>query len=124
MAMLDRFAAAGVGVSIDDFGVGLSSLAYLKQIRGEELKIDRSLAAQVDRNPRDALIVRSTIELAHGLGLKVTAEGVETEACLAALSEMGCDLVQGYVIARPMPLGELMTHLVEVGGGRQQGSAA
>jgi EAL domain-containing protein (putative c-di-GMP-specific phosphodiesterase class I)/GGDEF domain-containing protein len=124
LAMLDRFAAAGIAVSIDDFGVGLSSLAYLKQIRGEELKIDRSLAATVDVSPRDALIVRSTIELAHGLGFKVTAEGVETEPCLTALTGMGCDLAQGYLIARPMPLHELMTYLTQAGGGRRQGSAA
>lgn len=124
LAMLDRFAAAGISVSIDDFGVGLSSLAYLKQIRGEELKIDRSLAGAVDESPRDALIVRSTIELAHGLGFKVTAEGIETEACLSALTGMGCDQAQGYLIARPMPLGELMAMLAEAGGGRSQGSAA
>lgn len=124
LAMLDRFASAGIDISIDDFGVGLSSLAYLKQIPAQELKIDRSLAGAVDQSPRDALIVRSTIELAHGLGLKVTAEGIETDECLTALTAMGCDLAQGYLLARPMPLHELMTFLTAAGGGRQQGSAA
>ena len=75
LAMLDRFAEAGIAISIDDFGTGLSSLAYLKRIRGQELKIDKSLVEGVTESQRDALIVRSTIDLAHSLGLKVTAEG-------------------------------------------------
>jgi EAL domain-containing protein (putative c-di-GMP-specific phosphodiesterase class I)/GGDEF domain-containing protein len=113
LEMLDRFAAAGVAISIDDFGTGLSSLAYLKRIRGQELKIDKSIVQGVTESQRDALIVRSTIDLAHSLGLKVTAEGVETEACFALLSAMGCDRAQGYLIAKPMPLKELLTFLDE-----------
>ncbi|HEY8614850.1 putative bifunctional diguanylate cyclase/phosphodiesterase [Phenylobacterium sp.] len=117
LAMLDRFAAAGIGISIDDFGTGLSSLAYLKRIRGQELKIDRSIVEGVTESQRDALIVRSTIDLAHSLGLKVTAEGVETEACFALLSAMGCDRAQGYLVGRPMPLHELLAYLGQTDAG-------
>jgi len=111
LQMLDRFAEAGISISIDDFGSGLSSLAYLKQIRAHELKIDKSIVFGVTESQRDALIVRSAVDLAHGLGLKVTAEGVETEAALAILTAMGCDNAQGYLIARPQPLKELLTFL-------------
>ncbi|MFL5295244.1 MAG: EAL domain-containing protein [Phenylobacterium sp.] len=111
LAMLDRFAEAGIAISIDDFGTGLSSLAYLKRIRGQELKIDKSIVQGVTDSQRDALIVRSTIDLAHSLGLKVTAEGVETSACFSLLSAMGCDQAQGYLIAKPLPLKELLTFL-------------
>jgi diguanylate cyclase len=113
LAMLDRFAEAGIAVAIDDFGTGLSSLAYLKQIRGQELKIDKSIVQDVTESQRDALIVRSTIDLAHSLGLKVTAEGVETNACFSLLSAMGCDQAQGYLIAKPRPLKELFEFLQE-----------
>jgi EAL domain-containing protein (putative c-di-GMP-specific phosphodiesterase class I)/GGDEF domain-containing protein len=111
LAAIERFAAAGVAISIDDYGTGLSSLAYLKQIRANELKIDKSFVLTVADNKRDALLVRSTIDLAHGLGLKVTAEGVETGAALALLSAMGCDLIQGYFIARPMQLNQLLNFM-------------
>ena len=111
LSIIDRFASAGVAISIDDYGTGLSSLAYLKQIRANELKIDKSFVFAIDESQRDALLVRSTIDLAHSLGLKVTAEGVETETALALLSSMGCDLAQGYLIARPMPLDKLCDFL-------------
>jgi len=113
LAMLDRFAAAGIGISIDDFGTGLSSLAYLKRIPSQELKIDKSIVDGITESQRDALIVRSTIDLAHSLGLKVTAEGVETNACFALLAAMGCDLAQGYLISKPLPCKELLTFLAE-----------
>lgn len=113
LAMLDRFAEAGIAISIDDFGTGLSSLAYLKRIPSQELKIDKSIVQGVTDSQRDALIVRSTIDLAHSLGLKVTAEGVETNACFSLLSAMGCDLAQGYLIAKPLPGKELLTFLAE-----------
>jgi EAL domain-containing protein (putative c-di-GMP-specific phosphodiesterase class I)/GGDEF domain-containing protein len=113
LAMLDRFAEAGISISIDDFGTGLSSLAYLKRIRGQELKIDKSLVEGVTESKRDALIVRSTIDLAHSLGLKVTAEGIETNDCYALLSAMGCDMAQGYLIAKPMPLDKLLGFLAD-----------
>jgi EAL domain-containing protein (putative c-di-GMP-specific phosphodiesterase class I)/GGDEF domain-containing protein len=111
LELLDRFRNAGIDISIDDFGSGLSSLAYLKQIRGHELKIDKSLITDVTESQRDALIVRSTIDLAHSLGLKVTAEGVETANAFQLLAAMGCDSIQGYLIAKPQPLNELLVFL-------------
>jgi EAL domain-containing protein (putative c-di-GMP-specific phosphodiesterase class I)/GGDEF domain-containing protein len=111
LTMLDRFAEAGIAISIDDFGTGLSSLAYLKRIRGQELKIDKSIVQGVTESQRDALIVRSTIDLAHSLGLKVTAEGVETPDCYSLLAAMGCDQAQGFLIAKPLPRKELLTFL-------------
>jgi EAL domain-containing protein (putative c-di-GMP-specific phosphodiesterase class I)/GGDEF domain-containing protein len=113
LAMLDRFHDAGIAISIDDYGTGLSSLAYLKRIRGQELKIDKSIVQGVTDSQRDALIVRSTIDLAHSLGLKVTAEGVETPDCFSLLSAMGCDHAQGYLIAKPLPLKELLTFVAD-----------
>ena len=111
LAIIDRFAAAGISVSIDDYGSGLSSLAYLKQIRADELKIDKSFILSLDQSARDGLLVKSTIDLAHGLGLKVTAEGVETPTALALLRGMGCDMAQGYLIGRPMPMAALIERL-------------
>lgn len=113
LRMLDAFADMGISISIDDFGSGLSSLGYLKRIRGHELKIDRSIVQDVTHSQRDALIVRSTIDLAHSLGLKVVAEGIETHATFSLLAGMGCDHAQGYLIARPMPLSQLFEFLVE-----------
>ncbi|MDP1874295.1 bifunctional diguanylate cyclase/phosphodiesterase [Phenylobacterium sp.] len=113
LKIIDRFAEAGIEISIDDFGSGLSSLAYLKQIRGHELKIDRALISGLADSRRDALIVRSTIDLAHGLGMKVVAEGVETEAVFALLGALGCDSAQGYLIARPMTLEALGAFLAD-----------
>lgn len=104
LSIIDRFAAAGVAISIDDYGSGLSSLGYLKQIRANELKIDKQFVLDLEKTHNDALLIRSTIDLAHSLGLKVTAEGVETETAMALLAAMGCDQSQGYFIARPMPL--------------------
>ncbi len=113
LEVIDRFAKAGIAVSIDDYGSGLSSLAYLKQIRADELKIDKAFVLGIDSNAKDALLVRSTIDLAHSLGMKVTAEGVETAAAMQMLAVMGCDVAQGYLIARPTALNELLTFLVE-----------
>ena len=113
LSIIERFAAAGVDISIDDYGTGLSSLAYLKQIRASELKIDKAFVVAIDDSQRDALLVRSTIDLAHGLGMKVTAEGVETATALALLSGMGCDVVQGYFISRPMPLNDLLMFVAQ-----------
>lgn len=104
LRIIDRYAAAGISISIDDYGSGLSSLAYLKQIRAHELKIDKSFVLSLAEGHRDALLVKSTVDLAHSLGLKVTAEGVETAEALALLQTMGCDIAQGYFIARPMPV--------------------
>jgi diguanylate cyclase (GGDEF)-like protein len=94
--------ALGIGFSIDDFGIGYSSLSTLKQLPLASLKIDRTFISNVATSERDASIVRSTIQLAHGLGLAVIAEGVESAECLAALDRMECDRVQGYGVAHPM----------------------
>ena len=108
-----RFSQSGVGVSIDDYGSGLSSLGYLKRIAAIELKLDRSLICDVATSARDALVVRSTVDLAHSLGMKVVAEGVEDDVTLALLTGMGCDLIQGWRIARPMTLDALRSFLTE-----------
>lgn len=111
LGVLERFAEAGISVSIDDYGSGLSSLAYLKQIRADELKIDKAFVMTLEAGGKDALLVKSTVDLAHSLGMKVTAEGVETREGLAALQLMGCDIAQGYHIAKPMGLDKLVDFL-------------
>ncbi|MBF0664948.1 MAG: GGDEF domain-containing protein [Brevundimonas sp.] len=111
LRILGRFAGASIAVSLDDYGSGLSSLTYLKQIRADELKIDKSFILGLDDSARDALLVKSTIDLAHGLGMKVTAEGVETPIALALLRGMGCDMAQGYLIGRPVSLDTLSERL-------------
>ncbi|HET6264914.1 MAG TPA: EAL domain-containing protein [Usitatibacter sp.] len=92
----------GIATSIDDYGTGYSSLAYIKQLAVNELKIDRAFVSGMEADSRNAAIVRSTIELGHNLGLSVVAEGVETEHELAELRRFGCDVIQGYLYARPM----------------------
>jgi diguanylate cyclase (GGDEF)-like protein len=94
---------AGISISMDDFGIGQSSLAYLKDLPISRMKIDKSFVMGFGE-ARNAAIVRSAVALAHNLGLGVTAEGVENEETLVELREMGCDLAQGYYIARPMPV--------------------
>ncbi|MDP9377857.1 MAG: bifunctional diguanylate cyclase/phosphodiesterase [Actinomycetota bacterium] len=101
-AVIERLRVLGVGLAIDDFGTGFSSLVQLQRLPVDEIKIDRSFVANMDRNTSDATIVRSTIELAHNLGLTVTAEGVETESARRQLAEMGCELAQGYGLCRPV----------------------
>lgn len=113
LEVLDKLAKNGVRIAIDDYGAGLSSLAYLKQIRADELKIDKAFVMSMAESHKDALLVRSTVDLAHSLGLKVTAEGVESPVALSLLAGMGCDLAQGYLIAKPMPLKELLTFLAQ-----------
>lgn len=111
LGVIARLSDAGVHISLDDYGSGLSSLGYLKRIRADELKIDKSFVMDMDQSARDALLVKSTIDLAHGLGLKITAEGVETPTALALLRGMGCDMAQGYLIGRPKPLAALIERL-------------
>jgi predicted signal transduction protein with EAL and GGDEF domain len=115
LGVLDRLSQAGIAVSIDDYGSGLSSLAYLKQISADELKIDKAFVLSLENDAKDALLVKSTIDLAHSLGLKVTAEGVESREALAMLQVMGCDLAQGYHIAKPMGLEALVAFLGDWG---------
>jgi diguanylate cyclase (GGDEF)-like protein len=102
-ATLERLSALGFALSIDDFGTGYSSLAYLKKLPVDELKIDQSFVKHMETDADDAKIVRSTIELAHNLGLSVVAEGVENEAVWHMLRELKCDQAQGYHMGRPMP---------------------
>ena len=111
IAHLQKLADIGVEITIDDYGAGLSSLAYLKQLPARELKIDKLFVTQLASSNRDPLIVRSTIDLAHALDMEVVAEGVETATSLALLSVMGCDMVQGYLISRPLTLDNLRTFL-------------
>ena len=113
IANLQRLAAIGVAITIDDYGAGVSSLAYLKQLPAGELKIDKLFVTQLTSSHRDPLIVRSTIDLAHALEMEVVAEGVETPASLALLTVMGCDMVQGYLISRPLTLEALLPYLAE-----------
>ena len=110
---LNVFAEMGIVIAIDDYGAGLSSLAYLKQLPAKELKIDKMFVIQLTSSNRDPLIVRSTIDLAHALDMEVTAEGVETPSAMALLGVMGCDMVQGFLISRPISIGALGQFLDE-----------
>ncbi len=103
LATLDRLSALGFKLSIDDFGTGYSSLAYLKRLPVDELKIDQSFVRSMESDPDDAKIVRSTIDLAHNMGLSVVAEGVENAHVWDMLRDLNCDQAQGYHMGRPMP---------------------
>jgi EAL domain-containing protein (putative c-di-GMP-specific phosphodiesterase class I) len=103
---LRDLAAMGIRLSIDDYGTGYSSLSYLQQLPVSEIKIDRSFVTGMVDNDADAVIVRSTIELARNLGLAVVAEGVETEAGLKLLTDARCTAIQGYFVTRPLPAAE------------------
>ncbi len=105
--VLERLSAMGIRLSIDDFGVGYSSLSYLKSLPINEIKIDRSFVLTMLDDPDDAVIVRSTIDLGRNLGLEVVAEGVENRAIWDQLGELGCDLAQGYYLSRPVAPAEL-----------------
>lgn len=110
---LDALRELGVGLAIDDYGTGYSSLSYLKHLQVNELKIDRSFVRDMQTDPNDAIIVKSTIELAHNLGMRVTAEGVEHEETLRSLADSGCDLVQGFLICRPLPRDALLSDFLD-----------
>ena len=109
--VLEGLRALGVGLSLDDFGTGHSSLTYLKRLPLDEVKIDRSFVAGMAEDENDAVIVRSTIDLARNLGLRVVAEGVETAEIMDTLAELRCDVAQGYFISRPMELQALNVSL-------------
>jgi len=95
--------ALGVALSIDDFGTGYSSLAYLRRFHVDHLKIDRSFIQRLPEDTEDLAIVRAIADMAHGLGLRLIAEGVETEAAAAMLRQLRCDMAQGFLYSRPVP---------------------
>lgn len=100
---ITRLSEMGVQVSIDDFGTGYSSMSYLKKLLVAKIKIDKSFVIEMDKNSNDAVIVRSTIDLGHNLGLKVVAEGVEDRQAWDQLKALGCDAAQGYYMSKPLP---------------------
>ncbi len=106
-----RLRELGVGVSIDDFGSGYASIAYLRRLRPTEVKVDRSFVAAMATDPDAEGIVRATIDIAHVLGLTVVAEGVESAAMRDRLARLGADRLQGYAVARPMPARDIAAYL-------------
>ena len=105
--VLDELSALGVRLSIDDFGTGYSSLAYLNKLPADEIKIDKSFVFPMASDPAAESLVRSIIELGHALGLTVVAEGIEDEATWQRLHALGCELAQGYYLARPISAAEI-----------------
>jgi EAL domain-containing protein (putative c-di-GMP-specific phosphodiesterase class I) len=108
MDTLTRFRIKGIGLAIDDFGTGYSSLMQLRQLPFTEVKIDRFFVSDAVNSQESRLIVKAIIDLAHGLGLTATAEGVETREQLQSLGDLGCDVAQGYLISQPLEPGALM----------------
>ncbi|HEV7666425.1 MAG TPA: EAL domain-containing protein [Chloroflexota bacterium] len=111
--LLKQLSEMGIRIAIDDFGTGYSSLALLRHLPVHQLKIDRSFVREMDTNNGGRTIVRSIIDLAHNLGLEVVAEGVEDSFVLGTLAALGCDQAQGYLIAKPMPFGQITTWVKE-----------
>jgi diguanylate cyclase (GGDEF)-like protein len=112
LAILERLRSLGVGLSLDDFGTGHSSLAYLRQLQVDELKIDRSFVTDMVRDGQNAAIVRSTIDLAHAVGIRIVAEGVEDADTLFELKAMGADEVQGFYLSPALPPTEIVAMLM------------
>ena len=109
--VLGELRRLGVRTSIDDYGTGYSSLAYLRRLPADELKLDRSLTNDVGMDPRAAVIVKHTVALARDLGLSLVAEGIEDDATGLVLRDLGCDIAQGWAIARPMPVDDFLDWL-------------
>jgi diguanylate cyclase (GGDEF)-like protein/PAS domain S-box-containing protein len=109
LALLRRLKALGVRISMDDFGSGYSSLSYLQAFPFDKIKVDRTFVINLGRNPQSAAIVSAVIDLGHGLEMSIVAEGVETPDQLAFLASEGCDAVQGYLIGKPLPIGQYAT---------------
>jgi diguanylate cyclase len=107
IAVLERLRMIGINISVDDYGTGLSTLEYLRAIPSNEVKIDRSLISQIDFSAESRMIVNSTIQMVHSLGRTAVAEGVESEAILKLVSQMGCDKAQGYLISKPIRFRDL-----------------
>ena len=121
VALLHRLRDLGVRLSVDDFGTGYSSLSYLKRLPVQEVKIDRSFITSLRAGSEDVAIVRAVVDLGQHLGLEVIAEGVEDQATWDLLTSMGCDLVQGWHLGRPMPTAELLSWLGMRDGLRSRG---
>ena len=115
---------AGIRLAIDDFGTGYSSLSYIRKLPVHEIKIDRSFVMEMHKNKDDATIVRTTINMCHDLGFEVVAEGVEAGVACELLGNMGCDILQGYYLARPMPEADVGRWLQEYSNGRSDQSKA
>jgi EAL domain-containing protein (putative c-di-GMP-specific phosphodiesterase class I) len=113
--VLDQLANLGIGIAIDDYGTGYSSLAYIHRLPVQELKIDRSFVTNMAREQSNAIIVQSSIAMAHSLDLKVVAEGAEDAATCAALWAADCDFVQGWYLSKPMSSSQLQTWLLQGG---------
>ncbi|WP_184244417.1 EAL domain-containing protein [Novosphingobium chloroacetimidivorans] len=111
--MMEELVAAGLRISIDDFGTGNATIDYLRYLPAAEVKIDKSFIREIDSNPGDHLLVQSIIEMAHSLGRQVVAEGVETAEALMLLRSLQCDQVQGYYVGRPVPFRDFTKHLPE-----------
>jgi len=122
--VLNRLSAMGVELAIDDFGIGYSSLAYLKRLPVKQIKIDRSFVMNMERDENDAVIVRSTIDLGRNLGLMVVAEGVESKTIWSDLARLECDLAQGYYLSRPIPAQALADWVRERADARSQNTPA
>ncbi|MGA2926680.1 MAG: bifunctional diguanylate cyclase/phosphodiesterase, partial [Solirubrobacteraceae bacterium] len=123
--VVGRLRLLGVGLSLDDFGAGASSLGYIRRLSVDELKIDRSFVMTMDEDEDNATIVRATIELAHNLGLSVVAEGVETRACWRQLKALRCDEIQGYLLSPPVSaerFAGLLTRAVDPPGAHEPAS--
>ena len=113
LQVLNRLSALGVCISIDDYGTGYASLSYLKRLPADELKIDRAFVQHLATDRADQAIVQSTVNLAHSLGMHVVAEGVEDQATWNLLDILGCNIVQGYYLSRPVPAQDLERWLGE-----------
>ncbi len=113
VSILKRIDDMGVTISVDDFGMGYSSLSYLKRLPVDEIKIDKSFVLHLTSDTEDAMIVRSIVDLGRNLGMRVVAEGVEDEATWRSLSELGCDTAQGYYLSRPIPAAEMTAWAIE-----------
>jgi len=109
--ILSRLSRLGIKLAIDDFGTGYSSLSYLKRFDVDRLKIDQSFVRDMTNNYDDAEIARAIINLGHTLGLEIVSEGVETKEQLELLKQQGCDVIQGYLISRPIPAAEIPAFL-------------
>jgi EAL domain-containing protein (putative c-di-GMP-specific phosphodiesterase class I) len=113
LQVLQRLFALGVRIAIDDYGTGYASLSYLKRLPADELKIDRAFVQHLTTDQADRAIVRSTVNMAHSLGIRVVAERVEDRATWDALAALRCDIAQGYYLSRPVPAQDLVRWLGE-----------